>query len=220
MGHIYMLTAPSGKRYIGQTRGSVESRFRQHCWNSGADTGIHRAIMYYGAEAIRVETLLTVEDSLLDYYERRFIDAYGTFERWGYNGTRGGDVNPMHDDEVRAKCVSTHAKPEVKAKHKKAMSNAMSDPDRRSRISKTLKKTLSTPEAKAQRSEQVSDSWNKNRTQRAANVKKGLANPESRAKHVEALQRIGKDPEVQKKKSEALKAAWARRKAALPPPRG
>ena len=101
MGFIYMLISPSGKVYIGQTIWEVLKRFRQHCWPSSAGTAIHDALMFYGPETFKVVTLVEVPDELLDHYERVFIDAYGAFGKWGYNQTRGGDVNPMHDESVR-----------------------------------------------------------------------------------------------------------------------
>lgn len=236
MGFIYKLTSPSGKAYIGQTVGPVKDRFRQHCWESGACTAIHRAIKRYGVANIQVETLLEVSDGLLDHYERALIDAYGTFERWGYNQTRGGDVNPMHDESVRNKCVATHQLPEVKKKHKAAMKTAMADPDRRERISATLSKTLSQPEQKRQRSVQISQAWTNNGEKRRASISKALAKPEvkekqskavkaalkkkeTKSKHTAALQRIAKDPAVQEKKRKAMKEYWERKRADLPPPR-
>jgi len=214
-----MLISPSGKAYIGQTAFTVRERFRQHCWPSSSDTAIHNALMKYGPDAFNVVTLVEVPYELLDYYERVYIDVYGTFEKWGYNQTRGGDVNPMHDASVRAKCASTHARPEIKAKHKKAMSVAMGDSDRRKRISKTLSETLATPEAKKQRSDQVAAAWKGNEEQRGANIKTALNKPEARKKHVDALQRIGKDPAVREKRSKSMKAYWAAKRAGAPPPR-
>lgn len=213
-----MLISPSGKAYIGQTVLTVLGRFRQHCWPSSSDTAIHDALMYYGPDAFKIVTLVEVPDELLDHYERVYIDVYGTFEKWGYNQTRGGDVNPMHDASVRAKCAATHARPDVKAKHKKAMRVAMGDPDRRKRISKTLSKTLATPEARQQRSDQVAAAWKGNEKKRGESIKAGLNKPEARKKHVEALQRIGKDPAVKKKRSESMKAYWAAKRAGAPPP--
>ena len=235
MGFIYMLISPSGKVYIGQTIWEVLKRFRQHCWPSSAGTAIHDALMFYGPETFKVVTLVEVPDELLDHYERVFIDAYGAFGKWGYNQTRGGDVNPMHDESVRAKCVATHARPEVKVKHKEAMRAAMSDADRRKRISETLSKTLATPEAKKQRSEQVAATWlgdNEKRKERikaawvdrkeerGAGIKAGLNKPESKKKHLAALQKNAKNPEIQEKKRVAMKAYWAAKKAAknAPPP--
>ena len=181
--------------------------------------------------------MVEVPDELLDYYERIYIDVYGTFGKWGYNQTRGGDVNPMHDASVRAKCAATHARPEVKAKHMEAMRVAMGDPDRRKRISKTLSETLATPEAREKRSEQVAATWlgdNEERKEslkaawvgrkkeRGAGIKAGLNKPESKKKHIDALRKNAKNPEIQEKKRVAMKVYWAAKKAAknAPPPPG
>ena len=214
MGVIYKITAPNGKGYVGQTKGTAESRFNQHCWHSSYGTAIHCAIVYHGREKMQLETLIILPDSLLNEYEVKLIDLHGTFEKWGYNGTRGGDINPMHDDCVRKKCIATHAKPEVKKRFIAAMKRAMQDPEVRKKISETLKRKLATPEAREQRKEQLAAC---DQDKRKKNLSIALKRPDVKAKHVAALQRIAKDPAVQAKKSASMKAAWVRRKAGLPP---
>ena len=214
MGVIYMITSPSGKRYIGQTKETASVRFRQHCWESGTATGISNAIKYYGAKAMRVETLLEIPNSLLDHYEKTFIDLYGTFDKWGYNGTRGGDVNPMHDDCVKQKLAATIADPEFKERFRGRMAAVMQQDDVRNQISETLKRKLATPEAREQRKKQLAAC---DQEKRKNNVNLALKRPDVKAKHVAALQRIAKDPAVKAKRSASMKAAWVRRKAGLPP---
>tara|TARA_B100001559_G_scaffold301072_1_gene287725 strand:+ start:145 stop:798 length:654 start_codon:yes stop_codon:yes gene_type:complete len=214
MGKIYKVSAPNGKAYIGQTRKEVKQRFNQHCWHSSHGTAIHSAIMFYGRDNMKVETLVEVPDSLLDEYEIKMIDLYGTFGKWGYNSTRGGDINPMHDESVRKKCIATHAKAEVKARFTTKMQQVMQDKDVREKISKTLKKNLAAPEARAQRTNQLAAC---DQEKRKKNLSAALKRPDVKAKHVAALQRIAKDPVARAKKSASQKARWVRRKAGLPP---
>jgi hypothetical protein len=232
MGYIYRLVSPSGKAYIGQTKYGVMERFRQHQWPSSSNTAIHKAIIFHGADKFSVETVVEVPDNLLDHYEKLFIDVYGTFGRFGYNQTRGGDINPMYDESVKKKCIATNSKPEVKAKHKASMKKAMSKESTRASISKTMKMKLSGTDAKAKRSKQMRDVWTGDNSTRKANISKAHANPEvkakqsaslkkslnskdTREKHLKALHKNAKNPEVQAKKREAMKAFWARKKAGL-----
>lgn len=191
MGCIYMGTSPSGKAYIGQARsdarhkGDGHVRFRQHAW-ANEQTAINDAIQYHGLHAFKVTILVEAPDDELNALEVKLIDAYGTFGKWGYNQTRGGDWNPMHDESVRAKCVATHARPEIKAKHKASMKKAMGDADVRKRISDTLKRKLATPEARAQRTSQLA----------AVNQTKRKTNAAAAAKRKAAIKKTLNDPEV------------------------
>ncbi len=225
MGYIYRLVAPSGKAYIGQTKHAVKDRFTQHCWPSGTHTTIHQAIEKYGKDAFKVETIVNLPDELLDVYEQKFIDAYGTFEKWGYNGTRGGDWNPMHEESIRAKNKATHAKPEVKEKHKAAMKLAMGDTGVRKRISSTLKEKLAAPKARAERIEQLAKCDQTKRTmavklahkrpgvtiRTTAGLRKAQNNPAKEIKRKAAIKKKLNDPEVHARRVQAIKDGWARR---------
>jgi group I intron endonuclease len=92
MGFIYMITFPSGKSYIGQTKRNVLKRFNEHLKCNGSCTILENAIKKYGQENVHVETLIEINDSLLDFYEIKFIDLYGTIEPLGYNIRNGGLV--------------------------------------------------------------------------------------------------------------------------------
>ena len=72
-----MLTSPSGKSYVGQTTKTLKERFAQHR-TAKTHTAIARAIAKYGADAFVVQELLRVDESLLDHYEQKFIDAFRT----------------------------------------------------------------------------------------------------------------------------------------------
>lgn len=94
-GFIYKITDKvTGKSYIGQTRKSVEFRWRQHK-NSKDYRDLHKAIQKYGEENFSVETLKECDVDELDKWEIYYISKYNTFEN-GYNMTKGGSTyNPV-----------------------------------------------------------------------------------------------------------------------------
>ena len=97
-----MLTSPSGKSYVGQTTKTLKERFAQHR-TAKTHTAIARAIAKYGADAFVVQELLRVDESLLDHYEQKFIDAFRTMAPHGYNLTSGGSRPKNISEEVREK---------------------------------------------------------------------------------------------------------------------
>ncbi len=91
-GFIYKITNKvNGKSYIGQTRYTVEFRWRQH-QHKKDNCYFHNAIHKYGVENFTVETIeeCNVED--LNSREIFYIAKYDTFNN-GYNLTIGGDGN-------------------------------------------------------------------------------------------------------------------------------
>jgi hypothetical protein len=90
MGFIYMLTSPSGKRYVGQTVITVADRVKRHCYPSSKCKAIRDAIKKHKIEKFKIETLIQCNDSQLNDYEKLFIAHYDTFGKNGYNLTKGG----------------------------------------------------------------------------------------------------------------------------------
>jgi group I intron endonuclease len=99
MGVIYCLTSPSGKKYIGQTRRSLEERLRDHV-HSKECVALHHAIMKYGIETFQKEIIVVCNNEHLDYYEKRSIDMYHALVPHGYN-IRTGGVDGLHCEESR-----------------------------------------------------------------------------------------------------------------------
>ena len=93
-GFIYKITNKvNGKSYIGQTRKSVEFRWRQHK-NSKDCYDLHKAIRQYGELNFEVSTLKECDVDELDKWEIYYISEYNTFKD-GYNMTKGGNgYNP------------------------------------------------------------------------------------------------------------------------------
>ena len=98
MVDIYLLTAPNGKRYVGQAKCYTQSgkphgtqgRFRQHCSESRPQFLIEAAIAKHGAANFKVQTLHTVSKDKADDAEKFAIVAYNSLAPWGYNLTTGG----------------------------------------------------------------------------------------------------------------------------------
>lgn len=89
-GFIYKITNKvTGKSYIGQTRYTVEFRWRQH-QHKKDNTYFHNSIRKHGIENFIVETLENCEYKDLNSREIFYIAKYDTF-RNGYNMTLGGD---------------------------------------------------------------------------------------------------------------------------------
>ena len=93
MGAIYCIASPSGKRYIGQTKYSMEKRFGCHKSEDTATKGckaLGRAAMKYGWDKM---TLTLIEKCPLEKLNEReiyWIAHYNTFLGDGYNLTAGG----------------------------------------------------------------------------------------------------------------------------------
>lgn len=91
-GYIYKITNKvNGKSYIGQTRYTVEFRWRQHQHKKDS-VYFHNAIKKYGVENFIVETLEECNYEDLDSREIFYIAKYDTFNK-GYNLTIGGNGN-------------------------------------------------------------------------------------------------------------------------------
>lgn len=99
-GIIYKITNKvNGKSYIGQTRYTLEFRWRQHLHKKD-NVYFHNAIKKYGAENFSLEVLEECDLDKLNSREIFYIAKYNTFEN-GYNLTIGGDGNRrlMLDDK-------------------------------------------------------------------------------------------------------------------------
>lgn len=91
-GIIYKVTNKvNGKSYIGQTRYTLEFRWRQHLHKKD-NVYFHNAIKKYGAENFSLEVLEECDVDKLNSREIFYIAKYNTFEE-GYNLTIGGDGN-------------------------------------------------------------------------------------------------------------------------------
>lgn len=91
-GFIYKITnRVNNKLYIGQTRFTIEHRFKQHIYDSKREMTVplYKAMRKYGIENFYIEPIESVEYSKLDEREIFWIAELDTFDK-GYNATRGG----------------------------------------------------------------------------------------------------------------------------------
>ena len=91
-GIIYKITNKvNNKSYIGQTRYTIEFRWKQH-QHKKDNTYFHNAIHKYGVENFSIEILEECNIEDLNQKEIFYIAKYDTFKN-GYNLTIGGDGN-------------------------------------------------------------------------------------------------------------------------------
>ena len=103
MGFIYCITSPSGKKYMGQTIGTVEERLRQHKKKSSNCTLLKRAAKKYGWDNMRTQTLIKCSNKQLDKIEKEYIKLYNSLAPAGYNCTTGGETKKQYSDFTRKK---------------------------------------------------------------------------------------------------------------------
>jgi group I intron endonuclease len=102
MGFIYIIHGPNEKKYIGQTKNSVEKRYKIHCRHALKQTSrctyLHRAMIKYGIENFKCEVVEENDDDLLDELEIFYIDFFNTLFPNGYNLQTGGSSPKMHKE--------------------------------------------------------------------------------------------------------------------------
>ena len=94
-GFIYIIrNTVNSKVYIGQTRTSVEQRWKEHLRHARyGDQVINRAMKKYGVDKFYIETLEICELSSLDDREIYYIELYDSTDKSkGYNVSIGGNT--------------------------------------------------------------------------------------------------------------------------------
>lgn len=94
-GFIYIIkNTINSKVYIGQTRTSIEQRWKEHLRHAQyGDQVINRAMKKYGVDKFYIETLEICNIELLNYREMYYIDLYdSTNKSKGYNVSIGGNT--------------------------------------------------------------------------------------------------------------------------------
>lgn len=102
---VYLVTAPSGKQYVGITGLGVAARRGQHGSRarSGSSRPFHQALRKYG-DAMKwteLETGLSFDEACAS--ERYYIAALGSRAPSGYNCTEGGEGIPGYKFSVEAR---------------------------------------------------------------------------------------------------------------------
>ena len=124
---IYMLTSPSGKKYIGQ---SLDLNSRIYMYKNNyiqKQWAIKAAIDKYGFDSFKVEYLYSDERDnvtvdLLNELEKKFIHEYNTLKPSGYNLTTGGDRGYELSEESKRKISESN-----KGRNNKSFGNKISN---------------------------------------------------------------------------------------------
>lgn len=125
---IYKITNKiNGKIYIGQTRLSLEKRWKKHLYDAKrqGNNKFYKAINKYGAENFAIDI---IEEGIKDIEqlnarEMYWIKKYDSYNN-GYNSTVGGEVSPMHYEEVRNKVSKSLTGREFSCEHRMRISQA------------------------------------------------------------------------------------------------
>lgn len=100
MGYIYMLTNTINKKvYVGQTKKTIEERFRDHKYacKAGKKYVIYHAMRKYGVENFNVELLEECSNAKLNEREIYWIGYWNATEKeCGYNMSEGGNRQDQH----------------------------------------------------------------------------------------------------------------------------
>lgn len=121
-GVIYLLTAPNGKSYVGQTwmylsdgsKKGMKGRWKQHVnlSNIGGNQLICRAIRKYGFKNFTQKVLVRTHKDFLDPFEEMCIKMKNTLAPNGYNVQTGG--KKMRHTEESKKAMSKTMKEKLK----------------------------------------------------------------------------------------------------------
>lgn len=209
MGIIYKITSPSGKAYVGKTDRTIHDRLKIHVANGSKCPAIKAAIKKYGPDAMMVEILAEAPSNQLNQLEIAMIRKHQSFGPKGYNLTPGGDDPPLKTPEVAARMRETMSKPEVKAKLSAAQKRNHARPGSKQKRSEALKRAHAEPETRnrykvawksAQNREDVKEK------QRVAQ-RKAHQDPAIHCARMAGLEAARKDPKKQEARAEAIRAA-------------
>lgn len=103
VGFIYIIrNTVNDKVYIGQTRVTVEKRWKEHLRHAAyGEQVINRAMKKYGIDKFYIETLEVCDAELLDEREMYYIALYDSTDKTkGYNVSIGGNT-----PKFKGKCL-------------------------------------------------------------------------------------------------------------------
>lgn len=215
-GQIYKITPifsdSKSNGYVGLNTTSLAHRLSSHLAVNSKCHGLRNAIKAHGLDNFMIEVaegevpLYELQDA-----EIKWVAHYDTHKN-GYNCTPGGDANPMDDPEVRARhkaamsnpefikrCVEkraiTFATPEFKAKKTASHTAAWTRPGTKEKLVATLKAGWADPKVR-------------DREATGAQTKARWADPDSRKKVVNAMIKASKRPDVKAAKSKESANRW------------
>jgi len=149
MSVYIIVNLENDKAYIGQTRGPLDVRFKQHCEvNRATKSIISQAINSYGKDCFYMEPLWEspgCSQEELDAKEIELIREYNTQAPNGYNITTGGRGMMAPSEETRRKMSESARKkflenPELRENLSRGVSERNRSEDVRRRHSETMKR--------------------------------------------------------------------------------
>ena len=180
---IYLIKhKSSGRAYVGQSV-NIESRFRDHRAGKGS-VKLSAALNKYGAEAFEFKVLMECPREELNPQEVRFIECLGTLHPNGFNLIEGGGQPGRMSEETRQR-------------YSEAGKRRMTCEAHRDALGRAREAGWRTEERKAQQSSLMASLSN---------------SPEWKARSSERSKALAKDPEVNAKRSAALKRYYQQRR--------
>ena len=104
----------NGKKYVGQTKGTLKNRHRQHMYEAnnighGFNYHLHNSIRKYGIENFELDILNISDDYSIDMLEKYYIEKWNLTNRNnGYNSSTGGN-DCSYTEERNKKISENHA---------------------------------------------------------------------------------------------------------------
>jgi len=118
MGIVYLLTAPDGKRYVGQTIDLEKRMAGYRRYGAPRQRKLHRAIIKHGWDSFAVAVLMWGVDgaSGLNQAERAFIAMLGTIDDGLNCRVGGGAASPETRAKISASLCGRKLSAEARAK--------------------------------------------------------------------------------------------------------
>ena len=196
MTKLYMLTAPSGKRYIGVTKKPLSYRISDHIYVGSV---IGKALLKYGRKAFKTEILVIGEEEYIYELEKRAIKSFGTMVPNGYNIHEGGQGGRLTESTKQKIGAATRLRYAEGRAHPPGMLGKKHSVETKRKMSE-LKQGFRNP------------NWGQKATPETLK-KRSIALKRAHAEH-SGVGMLGKkhSVETKRKMSEAHKQYWAKRR--------
>ena len=128
---IYKITNDiNSKIYIGQTTKSLKERIAGHrnAMVSNTNTHLYNAMRLYGWERFSFEVVVDgIDDQdTLNELESYYIAKFDTIAT-GYNMAKGGSINPMYSDVVKARHAAAMRSADVRERIRKSVKSRIAE---------------------------------------------------------------------------------------------
>ena len=150
---LYRITFPNGKCYHGISRNPRE-RYLGHLQASrkGENFPVNCAIRHFGEDKLKFEILAIGNREYIADLEIKAISYFDSKIPNGYNLLPGGQISPVHTEEVRLKMAASMKKryedPEIRKANSEAQKIAQNNPAVKERKSKLMTGKRHTDETK------------------------------------------------------------------------